>query len=79
VALASALFEVPLLVLIAVGAWDRRRDPRALILLAGPICYFCALHAIFASSMRYRIPAEMPALVLAAIGLEAIRRGRRSG
>jgi hypothetical protein len=39
-----------------------------LTLLAGPLLYFCAIHMVFASSMRYRIPGEMPALGLAAIG-----------
>ena len=42
--------------------------PRAWALLAGPLLYFCLLHLIFASSMRYRIPGEMPAMGLAAIG-----------
>jgi hypothetical protein len=64
----SAAVEVPILGLMALGLWDRRRDPRAWVLLAGPILYFGALHAVFASSMRYRIPGEMPALGLAAIG-----------
>jgi hypothetical protein len=65
----SALITVPQLVLIALGAWDRRRDLRALVLLAGPLVYFCGLHMVFASSMRYRIPAAVPAFVLAAIAL----------
>lgn len=69
VALASASFTIPLFVLMARGLWDRRRDPRALVILAGPLLYFCALHMVFASSMRYRIPAEMPAMALAAIGV----------
>lgn len=83
VAAASASFTIPLFVLTACGVWDRRRDLRALVLLAGPLFYFCALHMVFASSMRYRIPAEMPAAVLAAIGLfrvvgELRAIGRRS-
>jgi hypothetical protein len=72
-AVASAVVEVPVLGLMALGLWDRRRDPRAWVLLAGPILYFCALHAVFASSMRYRIPAAVPALGLAAIGIGRIR------
>jgi 4-amino-4-deoxy-L-arabinose transferase-like glycosyltransferase len=74
VTLASASFTVPLLALLALGCWDRRRDWRALVLLAGPLLYFCALHLVFASSMRYRIPAEVPAVVLAAIGLRRLAR-----
>ena len=43
------------------------------IVLGGPVLYFCALHLVFASSMRYRIPGEMPALGLAAIGWIKVR------
>jgi hypothetical protein len=74
-AIAGAIVEVPILALMTLGLWDRRRDPRAWVLLAGPILYFCALHAVFASSMRYRIPGEMPALGLTAIGCLAAGRG----
>jgi 4-amino-4-deoxy-L-arabinose transferase-like glycosyltransferase len=69
----SAVVELPLFGLMALGGWDRRRDLRAWTLLAGPLLYFCALHLIFASSMRYRIPGEMPALGLAAIGAMKIK------
>jgi 4-amino-4-deoxy-L-arabinose transferase-like glycosyltransferase len=65
---AGTIVELPILGLILVGAWARRRDLRAWVLLAGPLLYFCALHLVFASSMRYRIPGEIPALGLAAIG-----------
>ena len=58
-----------LLLATAVGAWDRKRDPRALVILAGPLAYFALLHMVFASSMRYRIPAEVPGMGLAALGL----------
>jgi len=59
----------PLLGLTAFGLWTLRRDPRAWVLLAGPILYFGLLHTAFASSMRYRTPAEAPAMGLAAVGL----------
>jgi 4-amino-4-deoxy-L-arabinose transferase-like glycosyltransferase len=78
VALACAAWSLPLFGLWLAGLWDRRRDARALVLLAGPLCYFCLLHMVFAGSMRYRIPAEVPALGLAAIGLRrlaAVARG----
>ena len=42
IAVASAVAEVPILALMAIGLWDRRRDVRAWVLLAGPILYFCA-------------------------------------
>ena len=70
-------FTVPLFVLIAVGAMERRRDLRAGPAGPAPLLYFSALHMVFASSMRYRIPAEMPALGLAAAGFTRIQRGRQ--
>jgi 4-amino-4-deoxy-L-arabinose transferase-like glycosyltransferase len=72
-AVAGAIVEIPIFGLMALGAWDRRRDRRAWALLAGPLLYFCAIHLVFASSMRYRIPGEMPALGLAAMGWIKLR------
>lgn len=68
IVVAGAIIELPLFGLMVVGGWARRRDLRVWALLAGPVLYFCALHLVFASSMRYRVPGEMPALGLAAIG-----------
>ena len=79
---AAACATLPLYALMLAGAWACRRDPRALILLAGPILYFAAIHMVFVSSVRYRIPGELPAMGLAAIGMKKIgeihRRGRRA-
>jgi hypothetical protein len=71
-AVVSAAVTVPLFGLIGLGAWTSRRDLRVLVLLAGPILYFCLLHLAFASSMRYRVPGEVPALGLAALGVGRI-------
>jgi hypothetical protein len=71
-AAASALFVVPILCLVFLGLCHTRKDVRAWILLAGSLLYFCGLHMIFASSMRYRVPAEVPAMGLAAIGLREL-------
>ena len=49
-----------------------------LIFTAGPIFYFSALHMVFVSSLRYRLPAEYPLLVLAAIGLQSCWSGIRA-
>ena len=70
-AVASASGDGPLWRPIGLGSGDLRHDARAWFLLAGPLIYFCGLHMVFASSMRYRIPAEVPAMGLAAVGLYA--------
>ncbi len=81
VAVGSALVTLPAYALLAVGAWDRRRDARALVLLGGPLAYFCLLHLVFVSSIRYRIPGMVPAFGLAAVGLGRLlgRPGDRTG
>jgi hypothetical protein len=79
VTVASALVTVPPLGLLAVGLWHYRGDARACLLLAGPLFYFCALHLVFASSMRYRVPAEAPAMGLAAAGLSRLALRSRAG
>jgi hypothetical protein len=71
-AVASTAVVIPMYLLLIAGAWDRRRDPRALILLAGSLLYFCAVHLVFVSSVRYRISGELAAMPLAAIGLGSI-------
>jgi 4-amino-4-deoxy-L-arabinose transferase-like glycosyltransferase len=67
VAAVSALITIPLYVFMLRGVVLCRRDFRALVLLFGPVLYFCFLHMIFVSSIRYRVPAEIPALGLAAM------------
>jgi hypothetical protein len=64
----STAVTLPLFALTALGVWDRRRDARALVLLAGPLLYFLALHMVFVSSIRYRIPGFFPAFGLTAVG-----------
>jgi len=71
-AVASAVVVIPMYLLVIAGAWDRRRDPRALLLLAGPVLYFCAVHLVFVSSVRYRVSGEMAATALAGIGLRSM-------
>jgi hypothetical protein len=75
--LASAVVLTPVLASLALGLWARRYDIRSWVLLAGPLLYFCALHLVFASSMRYRIPGEVPALGLSALGVAQAAAFRR--
>jgi 4-amino-4-deoxy-L-arabinose transferase-like glycosyltransferase len=71
-AVSSAVIVIPIYLVFIAGIWDRRRDARALVLLAGPIIYFCAVHLVFVSSIRYRIPGEMAAAALGGIGFRSM-------
>ncbi|SFI82029.1 ArnT family glycosyltransferase [Planctomicrobium piriforme] len=87
--LAVCVVFVPLMVLALMGSWhlfvcsqaggggQLRTAIWSVALLAGPIFYFAGLHMIFVSSLRYRLPAEYPVLVLSAIGLLAWLDRRR--
>jgi 4-amino-4-deoxy-L-arabinose transferase-like glycosyltransferase len=66
VRLAVLAAYVPVMSLAACGAWlfIRRGWPYAVCLL--PAVYFTALHVVFVSSIRYRQPAMLTLIVLAA-------------
>lgn len=71
-AVLCACVVLPVYFLMVVGVWDRRRDPRALVLLGLPLVYTFALHLIFVSSMRYRVPVAVPALGFAAVEMRRL-------
>jgi len=50
------------------GLWLMRRRFLVLLMTAGPVLYFAAIHSVFVGSIRYRLPAEYPLAVLAAVG-----------
>lgn len=77
-ALLVAVFFVPVCGLATRGWWLARKRPWAWLLPLGPILYFASIHAVFVGSLRYRLPAEYPVCVLAAVGLSDWI-GRRSG
>lgn len=64
-----AALYLPVFVCSIVGVWKMRRDLRCLLLTAVPILYFAAIHSVFVGSLRYRLPAEYPLLILTAVGL----------
>ncbi len=65
---------VLMVVLAAWGAWRERRRTWQLALCLGPILAFAAVHMVFVSSLRYRLPAEYPFVVVSALGLLHVRR-----
>jgi len=77
--LGVGLYELPVLLLAAIGAWVARKDPAKLLLAAGPVLYFALVHALFVGSMRYRLPAEYALLVLSALALRACASRMETG
>lgn len=68
-ALLVAGFFVPMLAAALWGGWLHRRQAWLLILSAGPVVYFGIIHSVFVGSLRYRLPAEYPLCLLAAVGV----------
>jgi 4-amino-4-deoxy-L-arabinose transferase-like glycosyltransferase len=62
----------PVLLLALLGAWRLRRRWEVIALLAGPVLYFCAIHLVFVSSIRYREAAMLPVLGVVAASLVPI-------
>ncbi len=65
---------VPLLVLALAGTWKYATREWSYLLCAVPAVYFTGLHVIFVSSLRYRQPAMLVWIVLAAGAVGAWRR-----
>jgi hypothetical protein len=68
---AYGVFCVPAALAALAGVWRQRTRFWTLSLTLGPILYFAAIHAVFVSSLRYRLPAEYPLLVLSAAGVQS--------
>lgn len=54
-----------------IGVWSQRKQIWTLVICLGPVIYFAAIHSIFVGSIRYRLPAEYPLLILTAVGIAA--------
>lgn len=67
---------VPLLILGLIGVWRFRHLGFAWMLCWLPAVYFTALHVVFVSSLRYREPAMLTWIVLAAAVLVSWRGDR---
>jgi 4-amino-4-deoxy-L-arabinose transferase-like glycosyltransferase len=66
------LTGLPLLVFGGLGLWKSRHDKGLLVLTTGPILLFAGLHLLFVGSLRYRLPAEYPFSILAAVGVREL-------
>jgi 4-amino-4-deoxy-L-arabinose transferase-like glycosyltransferase len=64
--LGVACTYVPVLVLAVAGGWQTVRRGWPYVLCWLPAVYFTLLHVVFVSSIRYRQPAMLPLVVLAA-------------
>lgn len=71
--------SLPLFVFAVWGLCQTRRNVVVVTLTIAPVLLFAALHLLFVGSLRYRLPAEYPLAVLAAVGVQKlstfIRRG----
>jgi hypothetical protein len=72
IGLVVLLCTVPLLGLAALGGWTFRTSFWRWVIPAAPVLYFSLVHTVFVSSLRYRLPAEYPLLVLSAAGWSAL-------
>ncbi len=75
----SASATLPVFGLLVIGIWCFRHNPSAIILLLGSLFYFFVLHLVFVSSIRYRLPGMVPALIVAAGGMVRLVGGRSGG
>lgn len=62
-------FTVLIMSLAVIEIWYSRNKLLLVMICLGPLVYFAAIHALFVGSVRYRLPAEYPLLVLSSAGL----------
>lgn len=56
--------------LCLAGLWRIGQRWVEVLICTGPFLLFLAVHMVFVGSLRYRLPAEFPLAILAAIGLQ---------
>jgi 4-amino-4-deoxy-L-arabinose transferase-like glycosyltransferase len=73
--LTVAAYFIPVVLAAVLGWILGPRNYWAWVLTLGPILYFSAIHAVFLGSLRYRLPAEYPLCIAAAVGVRHIWTG----
>lgn len=71
-----ALWFAAMIAGAAIGVWEFRGKWDSLAICVGPVLYFGAVHSVFVGSLRYRLPAEYPLLIVSAAGFLAVWRRR---
>jgi hypothetical protein len=65
-------YMIPFYIVIAAGLWAGPGPKSAKVYLLIPALYFTIVHAISVGSLRYRVPADVPIAVIAAMGAAAL-------
>ncbi len=65
----------PVMILALAGVWIHRHQPFVVLILTLPAIYLTLLHIVFVSSLRYRQPAMLTLIVLAAAAVVACTTG----
>ncbi|HEY1628912.1 MAG TPA: hypothetical protein VGF52_03570 [Tepidisphaeraceae bacterium] len=65
----ALIYMVPLDVLIVLGLWRGQANAWMKLYLLAPAIYFTIVSALSVGSLRYRIPADVPMAVVAAMAL----------
>lgn len=68
---------VVFMLLCLAGLRSGLMDPVGCAVTIGPFLLFMGVHMVFVGSLRYRLPAEFPLAILAAVGLRQWLPGRR--
>jgi hypothetical protein len=62
----ALVYMVPLYVLVVLSVWRGSLPAAAKLYLLAPAIYFTLIHAVSVGSLRYRMPADLPMIVVAA-------------
>jgi len=73
--IAVAAYFIPVVLFACLGWFCGPRNFWVWTLILGPILYFSAIHAVFLGSLRYRLPAEYPLCIAAAVGIRCLWKG----